>query len=128
MSAPTPGPWRYEAGGGHACNSVRGSESVQVHGWPERRNGISNASYSDRICENLGDPDLDGPAANIRLITSAPELLDALRKADDLLGRHEGSAKPEFEGARPTVRINGEDHAELLAVLRAAIAKAEGRT
>lgn len=79
MSAHTPGPWRYEAGGGHAYNRIRGSDSVQTNGWPERRGGYSNASYSDMVCENLGDVSLPGPAANVRLIVAAPEMFEALK-------------------------------------------------
>lgn len=91
MSA-TPGPWRYEAGGGHAYNSIRGSDSVQTNGWPERRGGYSNASYSDMVCENLGDASLPGPAANIRLITAAPRLADTLFNLLATLGQHEQPA------------------------------------
>ena len=77
----TPGPWKYESGGGHAHNQIVGSESVQINGWPERRNGISNASYSDRICENLGDICLPGPNANVTHITTfdPPTVLALLR-------------------------------------------------
>lgn len=81
LAEATPGPWHYEPGGGHAYNRVCGSESVQVHGWPERRNGISNASYSNRICENLGDTELDGPAANARLIALTPDMARELLAA-----------------------------------------------
>ena len=83
MSKHTPGPWRYETGGGHAYNRIVGSDAVQTNGWPYRINGISNASYSERVCENLGDTDLPGPAANVRLITAAPDLL-ALAKDVEL--------------------------------------------
>ena len=76
MSGHTPGPWCYEPGGGHAPNRIVGSESVQVHGWPEPRGGVSNASYSDCVCENLGDTNLPGPAANVRLIVAALEMRD----------------------------------------------------
>jgi hypothetical protein len=92
----TPGPWRYEPGGGHASNRIVGSEAIQIHGWPERRNGIGNASYSDRICENLGDVALPGPAANARLIASAPDLYIALKASTHLINEamdlllHEG--------------------------------------
>lgn len=47
----------------------------------------------------------------------------ALSATEELLAFHEGSAKPEFEGAHPTVRVNGEDWAELTAKVRAALAR-----
>ena len=79
----TPGPWEYHAGGGHAYNSIRGSESVQVNGWKERRAGFSNASYSDMVCENLGSAELEGPQSNVALIctlrNALPELLALAR-------------------------------------------------
>jgi hypothetical protein len=112
----TPGPWIYEPGGGHAPNSIRGSESVQVNGWLERRNGISNASYSDRVCENLGDTSLPGPAANARLIAAAPELLEALEFF--LYCVKDGKAFMHRTGDAFAV--------EAIARARAAIAKAEG--
>lgn len=84
-SAATKGPWNYEQGGGHAHNRIVGAESVQTNGWPNRINGISNASYTDRVCENLGDDQLPYPAANIKFVTSArtsnPLLIKALRRA-----------------------------------------------
>jgi hypothetical protein len=115
----TPGPWVYCAGGGHACNSIRGAESVQVHGWPTPIGGVSNASYSDRICENLGDIALPGPAANAALICAAPELLAALK-----------SIVPAFNTARIIMQDKeARDLAgEIVAEARAAIAKAEGRS
>jgi hypothetical protein len=115
----TPGPWRYEAGGGHAYNRIVGADSVQVSGWPEPINGVSNASYSDRICENLGDINLPGPAANARLIAAAPEMYEALCAALPLL---------EFE-----VETRGDSDSDYefparsaLDAVRAAIAKATG--
>lgn len=84
-SKATPGPWHYEQGGGHAYNRIMGAESVQTNGWPERINGVGNASYTDRICENLGDTDLPYPAANVAFIaasrTDVPRLVKALRRA-----------------------------------------------
>ncbi len=81
----TEGPWQYEPGGGHAQNRIIGSESIQVSGWPKRINGVSNAGYSDRVCENLGDPLFPGPSANIALIEAAPELLAKLREAVSIM-------------------------------------------
>lgn len=113
----TPAPWRYEPGGGHAYNCIRGADSVQTHGWPFRRGGISNASYSDRICENLGDESLPGPAANIRLIVAAPDLLAALQDAALVInGMFTKSLPPCFA---PTL--------EFVSTVNAAIAKATGK-
>lgn len=44
-----------------------------------------------------------------------------LERALYLMEFHEGSARPEFAGAQPTVRINGEDFSEVLGHLRAAL-------
>lgn len=118
MSAHTPGPW-VVVNDGTDDEPMMTVKAARIAGRPPR--------HCVAICAT-GDSPQEMENANARLIAAAPDILEALRKADDLLGFHEGSAKPEFEGARPTVRINGEDHAELLAVLRAAIAKAEGRT
>ena len=89
VEAATPGPWKFEPGGGHAYNRINVSESVQISGWPERINGYSNASYSGRICENLGDIDLPAPKANVRLIVNAPtairRLCEMLSEARDAL-------------------------------------------
>lgn len=109
----TPGPWRYEPGGGHAYNRIIGSESVQVNGWPEPINGVSNASYSDRICENLGDINLPGPAANARLIAAAPELLAAL----DRIESEANVEEVDPDDCRETIKQ----------IARAAIDKALGR-
>lgn len=80
MSTPkwTPGPWRYEPGGGHAPNQIVGSDAVAIGGWLEPDGALFRGSYSERVCENLGNPDLPGPNANIALITAAPELYEAL--------------------------------------------------
>lgn len=84
----TPGPWKYEPGGGHAANCIRGSESVQVNGCKERvrlpdGSSIGNASYTDRVCENLGDIQHGGPSYNVALICAAPDM------ARELLARRE---------------------------------------
>lgn len=42
-----------------------------------------------------------------------------LPKTLNILEFHEGTAKPEHEGAEPTIRVNGEDWATMLAEVRA---------
>lgn len=103
MSKHTPGPWRFEPGGGHASNRIVGVEAVQVSGWRERRGGASNASHSERVCENLGDMDLDAPYANACLIAAAPDLLAVLKDAhphihDDALRIRIGTVIAQAEG------------------------------
>lgn len=82
----TPGEWAFVPGGGHAHNQIEGAESVQIHGWRERKNGIGNASCSNRVCENFGDQNLDAPKANQELIcamkNALPELLKAARDVE----------------------------------------------
>jgi hypothetical protein len=94
MSKHTPGPWRYVPGGGHATNRIVGAGDIQKYGWPEPINGVSNASYSDTVCSDVGDIDLPGPAANAKLIAAAPEMLDALKEVKHWL---EGWASAEAE-------------------------------
>lgn len=117
MSKHTPGPWRYETGYGHAYNRIVGSDIVQTNGWPEPINGVSNASYSERVCENLGDIALPGPAANVRLICAAPDLLEALTGLLAECNRHGCFEHVSFE--YPTVK-------PFFDAARAAIAKATG--
>jgi len=112
----TRGPWQFEAGAGHAPSRSDGSESRQRQGWPVRRNGISNASYSDTVCENLGDHDLPGPRANINLILAAPDMLAALEYCLGDMARLMGA--PNSAYARP--------NADSISAARAAIAKARG--
>lgn len=93
----TPGPWRYEAGGGHAPNSIRGSDSVQVHGWKERAQlpgggSIGNASYSDRVCADLGDIQHGGPSYNVALICAAPDIARELLAAREVVKAARGVA------------------------------------
>lgn len=66
----------------------------------------------------------------LELVEHATEMQaerDALRAARQGLGEalgilefHEGSGAPEFPGAHPTIRINAEDFATVLAAVRAA--------
>lgn len=110
MSKHTPGPWRYMPGGGHATNRIVGAGDIQKYGWPEPINGVSNASYSDTVCSDVGDIDLPGPAANAKLIAAAPELLAAARAAWNCIG--------ELPPTQARVEVG--------AMLTAAIAKATG--
>jgi len=62
-------------------------------------------------------PIVESMAARLATLEAACEA------AETLMAFHEGSAKAEREGGHPTVVINGEDHAELLATLRTALAE-----
>lgn len=100
----TPGPWCYESGGGHAANCIRGSESVQVYGWKERvrlpdGSSIGNASYTDRICENLGDIQHGGPSYNVALICAAPDMARELLAAREVVRAAKALNQYETAGA-----------------------------
>lgn len=77
-----------------------------------RRAEVTHNERGDPIAEVFG-PSADQRQANARLIAAAPEMLTALRDAENWLG--ELDAGPDT-GAQA-----------LIAELRAAIAKAEGR-
>ncbi len=68
----TPGPWEI------VRNRIVGSEAVHTNGL---RNpfGIRSASYSEIVCEIHGDLSLEAPLANARLISAAPDLLQACK-------------------------------------------------
>ncbi len=61
----------------------------------------------------------------VRACNSHDALVAALEKADEILGFHEGCAKQQIHDGipygQPVIWINGEDHADLLAVVRAAL-------
>lgn len=57
--------------------------------------------------------------------TAMEALREALVSLKELFEFHEGSAKPEFEGAYPTIRVNGTDWSEGLAKIAAALAPAK---
>ena len=108
----TPGPWCYESGGGHAPNCIRGSESVQVHGWKERvqlpgGGSLGNASYTDKVCENLGDIQHGGPAYNVALICAAPDMARELL-AWRSLGESPEAVRALLDDARDTLRNGGQ--------------------
>ena len=115
MSGYTPGPWDLGTEGNGSvgsvyCDDATGSRVAIVYG-----NG-QEFSLIPRAVEE----------ANARLIAAAPSLVECLASSEELLSFYEGSASPEFDGAEPTVRINGEDFAGLLANIRAAISRATG--
>ena len=75
-------PFRLDRGGGHAPNSIVCAESFHKRGHLRNpKTGISTASFSDEVCENLGDPDIPVVAANIALLLASPLLAEALAEA-----------------------------------------------
>ncbi len=48
---------------------------------------------------------------------------EGLERVHEIVEFHEGCDKPEFDGAKPTIRINGEDHQMMLDTLNALLAK-----
>lgn len=106
----TPGPW-----------SVGKKTGTLIFTGPD-------GGMGDFICEVSGEDDTPREVnkANARLIAASPTMYETLVLAEELLSFHEGCAKPEFDGAHPTLRINGEDFANLLADIRAALSKAAG--
>lgn len=90
MSKHTPGPWIYEVDAAHAY--VRGDEHSE-EGRPIR----------DQLVAKVW---LQGPEfseANARLITAAPDLLEALKDIvdnEELLSHHEGSLKHKEEATK----------------------------
>lgn len=61
------------------------------------------------------------------MFAAAPDMLEALEHADEILGFHEGSEKVIREGGQPVIWINHEDFKGILSELRSAIAKATGQ-
>lgn len=123
MSGFTKGPWMVGKGYGmHGAEVVGNEGNRMVCGVI----GVDKDQY-DKEGRKIATVRSEEGWANARLIASSPELYEALVKAEELLSFHEGSAKPEFDGAHPTVRINGEDFAILLADIRAALSKAAGK-
>ena len=99
MDKHTPGPWQM--GESHET-----AVEVQIAREPFSR--IATVIGGSRV---LRGPSLSGDTmeANARLIAAAPDMLEALRKVDDLLVE------------------NATEPTDLQAILRAAIAKAKGR-
>ena len=97
MSKHTPGPWLIEAQNSHtgAIATVHNTTDVWVEIWSE-----------NWIVTGMGPEE---QSANARLIAAAPDLLEALQRAVDLLARYP-------------------KHDEAWRQARAAIAKATGKT
>lgn len=97
---PTPGPWYIEPGTLTILSEVAGNaticEVMEADDFPCVEEGTEADVQAE--CE-----------ANARLIAAAPEMLDALRTAEKIVGR-------EFPNGQGIIDI------------RAAIAKAEGRS
>jgi hypothetical protein len=109
----TAGPWRLYRPEGFAILSEDAIIGVAHH-------GKERAAIDTRVISE------DEANANARLIAAAPELLDGLKAAEELLAFHEGSANPATEGGQPVIWVNGEDWQNLLDSTRQLIARAEG--
>ena len=102
--------WHFERGGGRAYNRIVCAESFHKHGRLRNlKTGISSASFSDVVCENLGDPDIPAVAANIALLLAAPKMAEALRELLPLV-----LALPVGD------RLSDAEHHGLMAVIEAA--------
>lgn len=113
----TPTPWRIEG------NKIVGADMIHSNGRPRNEQGISSASYTDRVCETTNDMSLEGPKANLELIVKAvnsyaqsqtviKELLEVAKKLLTVLT---------FEGVSTTPK----QRAEAERALRKVVAKAE---
>ena len=87
----TPGPWRISDTG-----EIYGAGDIHAHGrlYPAVRGHgqVSSRSFTSRVCVVEGSPELEGPAANARLIAAAPELLEACKAVMRLDYLHEHNA------------------------------------
>jgi len=85
LAEATPGPWVLDKGGGHAYDRIIGGDVVQIHGTIAGR-----GSWSERVCENFGNLDLPGPAANVEIIcalhNAAHAMIEELERLRDLHG------------------------------------------
>lgn len=130
MSGFTKGPWFIPTTPGSKGGIAHAGGYVAFTAIPRKVNEDQRDGESWLDMRRRTDPERDAikaeELANQKLLSAAPELYEALVKAEELFSFHEGSAKPEFDGAHPTVRINGEDFAILLADIRAALSKAAG--
>ncbi len=104
----TPGPWVFHRGAGHAYNRIEGSDIIHTNG-RDYGNGMGSCSYTERVCENLGDTELPGPQANALLISDAPrlaasvvELREAISELRDLVqGIMDGDYTPDSFTLQP---------------------------
>lgn len=120
----TQGPWKAE----QATNDATGSGCHMMNIRQDTKAYTSTIATVDGFWyKGSGNTELEAISiirANAAMITAAPKMFEALQAADELLSFHEGAAKPEYEGAYSTARINGEDIAGLHATIREAIATA----
>ena len=112
----TPGPWQYRPNKYDDWGVVRSADGLPV---VQACVGRWSADF-DSHRTNGTDPG----EANARLIAAAPELLAALERAEDLLHyvRLDGTVDP-LESSQQTFGVSS---MEVLADIRAAIAKAKG--
>lgn len=112
-AAHTPGPWDFGPG------YEPGKSTFDLYG-PGGRQVIASASYENMW---LATYDLNTDAANVRLIASAPDLLEAAILAEDIIDDFLGHLSPDEQVA---CKEDPKASAALKA-LRAAIAKATGQ-
>ncbi|HJR83475.1 MAG TPA: hypothetical protein VJ775_06065 [Sphingomicrobium sp.] len=109
MTSHTPGPWFWVVDDSERPTTLRrsGSGDVVIDAQSEQSNyGLSTHEWCD-VSE-----------ADARLIVAAPEMLEALKLAEDVLSRFPFSAEIWPNGSHPNAGIQQ---------IRDAIAKAEGR-
>jgi hypothetical protein len=102
----TPGPWHKDD-----CGALRGSNGARVI-----VSGLGLAFLTGYVSEQ----DKAEMEANARLIAAVPDLLEALKACEPYVAHFQGG----WSGHTP----GNIDTAELLATIRAAIMKAEGRS
>ncbi len=85
MAKPTPGPWVYDRHPG--CRRIRGNKDGPN----------SQGHYRITVADTPGLADDAEDLANARLIAAAPELLEALRRAEVKLSAYVGVCKGDKE-------------------------------
>lgn len=76
--------------------------------------------FYENPCPHCGatNPNVDLEKALAETPKMKELALSEIEEAYEILAFHEGSAAPEFAGAHPTVRINGQDFERALAAIR----------